>query len=76
MTRSILVVDDEKGQREILQTILEKEGYRVACVAGGTSIRERSSLVSANATSGRASASSVTASTHGHPASARRQAAD
>ena len=35
MTRSILVVDDEKGQREILQTILEKEGYRVACVAGG-----------------------------------------
>jgi DNA-binding NtrC family response regulator len=35
MTRSILVVDDEKGQRDILQTILEKEGYRVACVAGG-----------------------------------------
>lgn len=29
MSGSILVVDDEKGQREILQTILKKEGYRI-----------------------------------------------
>ncbi len=29
MPGSILVVDDEKGQREILQTILKKEGYRI-----------------------------------------------
>jgi DNA-binding NtrC family response regulator len=35
MTCSILVVDDEKGQRDILQTILSKEGYRTACVPGG-----------------------------------------
>jgi DNA-binding NtrC family response regulator len=35
MTRSILVVDDEKGQRDILQTILNKEGYRTVCVPGG-----------------------------------------
>jgi two-component system response regulator PilR (NtrC family) len=35
MTCSILVVDDEKGQRDILQTILNKEGYRTACVPGG-----------------------------------------
>jgi len=35
MLGSILVVDDEKGQRDILQTILEKEGYRTDCVSGG-----------------------------------------
>jgi DNA-binding NtrC family response regulator len=35
MTGSILVVDDEKSQREILQTILEGEGFTVAAVAGG-----------------------------------------
>ena len=29
MSGSILIVDDEKGQREILQTILKKEGYRI-----------------------------------------------
>lgn len=35
MTGSILVVDDEKGQREILQAILAREGYRVTAVPGG-----------------------------------------
>ena len=35
MTGSILIVDDEKGQREILSTILEKEGYRIADAPGG-----------------------------------------
>jgi len=35
MTGSILIVDDEKGQREILTAILHKEGYRVADAAGG-----------------------------------------
>ncbi len=35
MNGSILVVDDERGQREILQTILSKEGYRMAAVPGG-----------------------------------------
>jgi len=35
VTCSILGVDDEKGQRDILQTILNKEGYRTACVPGG-----------------------------------------
>jgi two-component system response regulator PilR (NtrC family) len=34
MTGSILIVDDEKGQREILNTILRKEGYRIAAVPG------------------------------------------
>src|SRR5512137_2668392 len=34
MAGSILVVDDEKGQREILQTILAREGYRVVAVPG------------------------------------------
>ena len=35
MTGSILIVDDEKGQREILTAILHKEGYRTADAAGG-----------------------------------------
>jgi DNA-binding NtrC family response regulator len=35
MTGSILVVDDEKSQREILLTILHKEGYKAAAVPGG-----------------------------------------
>lgn len=35
MAGSILVVDDEKGQREILQAILAREGYRVVTVPGG-----------------------------------------
>jgi two-component system response regulator PilR (NtrC family) len=35
MSGSILVVDDEKGQREILTTILRKEEYRVVDVPGG-----------------------------------------
>jgi DNA-binding NtrC family response regulator len=33
-TGSILVVDDEKGQREILQLILKKEGYEIVDVPG------------------------------------------
>jgi DNA-binding NtrC family response regulator len=32
---SILVVDDEKAQRDILQTILSREGYRTVSVASG-----------------------------------------
>ncbi|BDV41408.1 sigma-54-dependent Fis family transcriptional regulator [Geotalea uraniireducens] len=35
MAGSILLVDDERGQREILQTILEGEGYRVNTAPGG-----------------------------------------
>ena len=35
MTGSILIVDDEKGQRDILSAILGKEGYRVLAVPGG-----------------------------------------
>jgi len=34
MNGSILIVDDEKGQRDILSTILGKEGYRVRAVPG------------------------------------------
>ncbi len=34
MKGAILVVDDEKGQREILDIILKKEGYRVEAVPG------------------------------------------
>ncbi|RNC70672.1 MAG: sigma-54-dependent Fis family transcriptional regulator [Desulfuromonadales bacterium] len=41
MTESILIVDDERGQREILQTILEGEGYRVAAVPGGREALEQ-----------------------------------
>lgn len=35
MTGTILIVDDERAQREIIQTILEGEGYRVAAAPGG-----------------------------------------
>ncbi len=35
MTGTILIVDDERGQREILQTILEGEGLRVTTAPGG-----------------------------------------
>lgn len=35
MEGSICVVDDEKGQREILKTILESEGYDVCTASGG-----------------------------------------
>jgi DNA-binding NtrC family response regulator len=35
MTGRILIVDDEKAQREILETILRREGYRVTTVPGG-----------------------------------------
>lgn len=35
MEATILVVDDEKGQREILKAILESEGYDVATAACG-----------------------------------------
>jgi len=34
MTGSILIIDDEKGQRDILTAILGKEGYRVLAVPG------------------------------------------
>ena len=33
--KSILVVDDEKNQREILETILSGEGYEVVSAASG-----------------------------------------
>ncbi|NJD91267.1 MAG: sigma-54-dependent Fis family transcriptional regulator [Geobacter sp.] len=35
MACSILIVDDEKAQRDILQTILSREGYRTVSVASG-----------------------------------------
>jgi two-component system, NtrC family, response regulator PilR len=35
MNGSILIVDDEKGQRDILCAILSKEGYRIVAVPGG-----------------------------------------
>lgn len=35
MKGSILVVDDEERQREILQTILKDEGYSVATAVSG-----------------------------------------
>lgn len=41
MIGSILVVDDEKGQREILNTILQKEGYRIVDVPGGREAQEQ-----------------------------------
>ncbi len=41
MTGSILVVDDEKAQREILSAILTKEGYRIVDVAGAREALER-----------------------------------
>jgi CheY-like chemotaxis protein len=33
--KSILVVDDEKNQREILETILSSEGYDVTTASSG-----------------------------------------
>ncbi|HTP64680.1 MAG TPA: sigma-54 dependent transcriptional regulator [Geobacteraceae bacterium] len=41
MSGSILIVDDEKGQREILTTILQKEGYHTADVPGGREALDR-----------------------------------
>jgi two-component system response regulator PilR (NtrC family) len=41
MTGSILVVDDEKGQREILYAILQKEGYLIVDVPGAREALER-----------------------------------
>ena len=41
MSGSILIVDDEKGQREILTTILQKEGYRIVDAPGGREALER-----------------------------------
>jgi len=35
MKGTVLVVDDEKGQREILRTVLEAEGYDVGTASGG-----------------------------------------
>ncbi len=44
MTGTILVVDDERGQREILDIILKKEGYRVASVDGAREALQRLEL--------------------------------
>jgi len=41
MKGAILIVDDEKGQREILDIILKKEGYQVTAVAGAREALER-----------------------------------
>ncbi len=41
MSRSILLVDDEKGQREIISAILQKEGYRVFDVPGAREALEK-----------------------------------
>ena len=41
MKGRILVVDDEKGQREILHTILKRDGYHVAEVPGATEALDR-----------------------------------
>ena len=41
MPCSILVVDDEKAQRDILQTILSREGYRAVSVASGQDALEK-----------------------------------
>ena len=35
MACSVLIVDDEKAQRDILQTILSREGYKTVAVASG-----------------------------------------
>ena len=35
MNDSILIVDEERGQRDILSTILKGAGYRIAAVPGG-----------------------------------------
>ncbi len=40
MSGRILVVDDERGQREILNTILKKEGYHVVDVPGAREAQE------------------------------------
>lgn len=44
MPCSILVVDDEKAQRDILQTILSREGYRSVPVASGQDALEQLSM--------------------------------
>jgi DNA-binding NtrC family response regulator len=44
MTGTILVVDDEKGQREILHTILNKEGYQIVTVPGAREALEKLEL--------------------------------
>ena len=41
MSGSILVVEDEKGQREILTAILTRESYRIVDVPGGREALER-----------------------------------
>ncbi|MBI2369468.1 MAG: sigma-54-dependent Fis family transcriptional regulator [Deltaproteobacteria bacterium] len=38
MRGSVLVVDDEKSQRDILKVILEAEGYDVECAASGREV--------------------------------------
>jgi DNA-binding NtrC family response regulator len=41
MTGRILIVDDEKGQRDILEAILTREGYRAIAVPGAREALER-----------------------------------
>lgn len=41
MLKTILIVDDELGNAEVLSLILEDEGYRVFCAANGRDGLER-----------------------------------
>lgn len=41
MNGKILIVDDEKGQRDILHAILQKEGYRIATSSGAREALEQ-----------------------------------
>lgn len=41
MIGSILIVDDEKSQRDILEAILSREGYRIVTVPGGREALKR-----------------------------------
>jgi DNA-binding NtrC family response regulator len=41
MSSGILIVDDEKAQRDILQTILSREGYRTVTAASGQDAIEK-----------------------------------
>ena len=41
MLKTILIVDDELGNAEVLSLILEDEGYRVFCAANGRDGQDR-----------------------------------
>ena len=49
--KSILVVDDEKNQREILEEILSGEGYDVTTASSGEASRFSSAPIFAKAAS-------------------------